>query len=350
MTHEGLMVKATNGVAVAGVTLPAWHPALAHASDIAAQLVPILSAIWLLAQIIRLIAKWWKESGEGGAVKLGWWSAGGIASAAVLAAAVPGVSYWEGRSLRAYQDIVGVWTICDGVTAGVRPGDKATPAECDTLLMQELRKHAEGLAGCVNDDIERRIPTQTAAALLSWTYNVGVGAACRSTLVRRLNAAEWGAVCPELSRWTRAGGRVVRGLVNRWAAERAECEAGLQSVGLLALSYPSETRRIISPVSGMMKVPSLSLTHSSWRLSESWAVMPQPVFSRPPAAVIVVAVSKTISTSYFRPLSPRHQNWSTTSRIWSSCSASQHWKAGEACPSGRLVYLDIEIKNQPKFT
>ncbi|WP_235891551.1 glycoside hydrolase family protein [Thalassobius litoralis] len=91
----------------------------------------------------------------------------------------------------------------------------------------------DALAGCVSNDIERRIPTQTAAALLSWTYNVGVGAACRSTLVRRLNAAEWGAVCPELSRWTRAGGRVVRGLVNRRAAERADCEAGLQSAGIL---------------------------------------------------------------------------------------------------------------------
>lgn len=231
--NEGIVVKATNGVAVAGIGMPAWYPALSNASEIAATLVPILSAIWLLAQIIRLIAKWWKESGEGGAVKLGWWSAGGIASAAVLAAAVPGVSYWEGRSLRAYQDIVGVWTICEGVTAGVKPGDTATNAQCDAMLTLELRKHAEGLAACVNDDIERQIPVQTAAALVSWTYNVGVGAACKSTLVRRLNAAEWGAVCPELSRWNRAGGRVVRGLVNRRAAERADCEAGLRGADLL---------------------------------------------------------------------------------------------------------------------
>ncbi|THD71268.1 lysozyme [Thalassobius vesicularis] len=157
----------------------------------------------------------------------------GLASAAVLAAAIPGVRHWEGRSLRAYQDIVGVWTICDGVTDGVKPGDLATPADCDARLMQELRSHAEGLSACIDDPLVAQIPRQTAAALLSWTYNVGVGAACGSTLVRYLNAGNWARVCPELSRWTRAGGRVIRGLVNRRAAERADCEAGLHEAGLI---------------------------------------------------------------------------------------------------------------------
>ncbi|MBA85233.1 MAG: lysozyme [Rhodobacteraceae bacterium] len=158
---------------------------------------------------------------------------GGIVSAAVLVSAVPGVSYWEGRSLRAYQDIVGVWTICDGVTSGVKPGDTATDAQCDAMLTHELRAHAEGLSACIADDVERQIPTQTAAALVSWAYNIGTGAACRSTLVRKLNGRAWSEVCTELSRWNRAGGRVVRGLTNRRAAERADCEAGLRAEGLL---------------------------------------------------------------------------------------------------------------------
>lgn len=157
----------------------------------------------------------------------------GIASAAILAAAVPGVSYWEGRSLRAYRDIVGVWTICEGVTSGVKPGDTATNEQCDAMLTRELRAHAEGLSRCISDQVEKQIPVQTGAALVSWTYNVGVGAACRSTLVRKLNAASWGSVCSELSRWNRAGGRVVRGLTKRRAAERKDCEAGLRAEGLL---------------------------------------------------------------------------------------------------------------------
>lgn len=155
-------------------------------------------------------------------------STAGIASAAVIAAAVPGVSYWEGRSLRAYQDIVGVWTICDGVTAGVKPDDTATPAECDQRLMQELRQHAEGLSACVDDPIEQKLPKEASVALLSWTYNVGVGAACKSTLVRKLNQGKWDQVCSELLRWNRAGGKVVRGLVRRRQAEYAACSQSLQ--------------------------------------------------------------------------------------------------------------------------
>lgn len=54
---EGIMVKTTNGVAVAGVFSPAWLPTLSDASLIAAQLVPIFSLFWLILQIIRHFTK-----------------------------------------------------------------------------------------------------------------------------------------------------------------------------------------------------------------------------------------------------------------------------------------------------
>ena len=157
----------------------------------------------------------------------------GIAAVLVIAAAVPSVQQYEGRSLTAYRDIVGVWTICDGVTAGVRAGQVATNAECDRLLSAELQVHADGLSACVVDTYEERLPIQTSAALVSWTYNVGVGAACSSTLVRKLNAGDYAGACDQLSRWNRAGGRAVRGLTIRREAERADCIAGLQGAGLL---------------------------------------------------------------------------------------------------------------------
>lgn len=53
--YEGVLVKTTNVVAVGGISLPAWLPALETASIIAAQMVPILSAIWLFVQIWRFI-------------------------------------------------------------------------------------------------------------------------------------------------------------------------------------------------------------------------------------------------------------------------------------------------------
>lgn len=51
MHNEGMIVKTTNGVAVAGLFMPAWLPTLGQASDVAGMLVPILSAAWLMVQI-----------------------------------------------------------------------------------------------------------------------------------------------------------------------------------------------------------------------------------------------------------------------------------------------------------
>jgi lysozyme len=60
--------------------------------------------------------------------------------------------------------------------------------------------------------------------VLSWTYNVGVGAACKSTLVQKINqGAEYSAWCPELKRWVYAGGNKLPGLVRRREAEYQFC-------------------------------------------------------------------------------------------------------------------------------
>lgn len=53
MKNEALTVKITNGVAVGGLTMPAWFPSLEQVSNTAATLVPIVSLIWLTAQLIR---------------------------------------------------------------------------------------------------------------------------------------------------------------------------------------------------------------------------------------------------------------------------------------------------------
>ena len=54
---EGIMVKTSNGVTVAGVFSPAWLPTLNDASQIAAQLVPIFSLFWLILQILRSVSR-----------------------------------------------------------------------------------------------------------------------------------------------------------------------------------------------------------------------------------------------------------------------------------------------------
>ncbi|MBU2936974.1 MULTISPECIES: lysozyme [Pacificibacter] len=224
---EAMMTKTTTGISAVGVTLPAWWPTLEGASNVAVLLVPILSALWLLVQIVTFARKNWQAYHRADDGFVGRRGVFGIMAAASLAAAVPVVSQFEGRSLNAYRDVVGVATICDGVTLGVRMGDTATNAECDQLLARELRTHAAGLSACIADDVEKAIPRDTAVALISWTYNVGVTAACGSTLVRKLNAGDLVGACAQLPRWNRAGGRVVRGLTNRRAAEFDLCIGAL---------------------------------------------------------------------------------------------------------------------------
>ena len=144
----------------------------------------------------------------------------GIISAGALAIAAPVVMHFEGRSLLAYLDPVGIPTICDGVTPGVKLGDTATHDECDAALTEHLVRTLNGLSFCIQPDL----PAHEWAALTSWAYNVGTGAACRSTLVRMINTGAAAAdYCKQLYRWVYAGGRVLSGLERRRAAEYSLC-------------------------------------------------------------------------------------------------------------------------------
>lgn len=137
----------------------------------------------------------------------------------VLAAAVTLVATWEGRSLIAYADPVGIPTICEGYTHGVRLGDVATPEQCDELTAQEVRK----ALAVVDRSVPQKLPDGMRVAFSSFVYNVGPGAYQRSTLLRKLRAGDYVGACNELPRWAYAGGRKLRGLERRRAAEKAIC-------------------------------------------------------------------------------------------------------------------------------
>ena len=145
---------------------------------------------------------------------------GAIAIASVMLGNADGL---EGRRYYAYQDVVGVWTVCDGHTgADIRRGHRYTDRECDGLLKADLRK----VAGAIDPLIKVRIPDPTRAALYSFTYNVGSGAFASSTLLKKLNAGDVPGACKELQRWTYAGGKQWKGLITRREIEREVCEWG----------------------------------------------------------------------------------------------------------------------------
>lgn len=145
------------------------------------------------------------------------------------------IRHISGRQfLRAYLDIVGVPTACDGIIKGVKMGQTFTEAECAAKLEAELIIHATGVMKCTPglalspDTATERKREGPRFAAVSLAYNVGVGAYCSSTARARFNAGNLTGGCEAITRWNKAGGKVVRGLVLRRERERKVCLGGLQ--------------------------------------------------------------------------------------------------------------------------
>jgi lysozyme len=128
----------------------------------------------------------------------------------------------EGLRTVAYLDPVGIPTVCFGETRGVRMGDKYTVEQCKDMFSARLIEFDQNVRRCVHVPMteERR------AAVVSFAYNVGVGAFCGSTFARKLNAND-NSACDELRKWvyaTKAGVRIkLPGLVKRREEERRLC-------------------------------------------------------------------------------------------------------------------------------
>jgi lysozyme len=143
-----------------------------------------------------------------------------VAALSLSASALVGIATWEGYKPKAYIPVPGdVPTIGFGTTAGVKMGDTIDPVTALKRKMDDVSKFEGALKQCVKVELHQH----EYDAFLSLAYNIGPGAFCQSTLVRRLNERNYDAACKEILRWTRAGGRVVQGLVNRREAEYKQC-------------------------------------------------------------------------------------------------------------------------------
>jgi len=145
----------------------------------------------------------------------------GATTGAVLASAVALIQPWEGLFTKPYFDIVGVKTVCYGATAaeGVDLNRTYTKQECADMLKKSIVKYDNGIKACIT----REMPDSVHVAMISFSYNVGVAGACKSTAVRRINEGDFRGACDALLMWNKAGGRVVKGLDNRRHDERRVC-------------------------------------------------------------------------------------------------------------------------------
>lgn len=131
------------------------------------------------------------------------------------------IKKWEGCILTAYLDIVGVPTIGYGCTKGVTKEDvknkrTLTLQEAEDLLMKELAEFERGVPACVSVSLNEN----EFSALVSFAYNLGLGALQRSTLLKLLNAGDRAKAADEFIKWNKAGGKEVKGLTNRRLDER----------------------------------------------------------------------------------------------------------------------------------
>lgn len=150
-----------------------------------------------------------------------------IAGFGASAIAIALIAGFEGYRGKAYDDGVGVATVGFGSTSHpdgrpVRPGDTLTPERAVVALASDADRIAQELAACLGPVPLYRHEWD---AYVSWAYNVGSVAACKSTLVRKLKQTppDYAGACRELLRWTRAGGRELPGLVKRRQAEYRMC-------------------------------------------------------------------------------------------------------------------------------
>ncbi|MGP3592648.1 lysozyme [Vagococcus sp. WN89Y] len=129
----------------------------------------------------------------------------------------------EGCRLRPYQCSAGVWTSGIGHTAGVVPKGDITGQQAASNLVADVLNVERRLAVCVPVDM----PPRVYDAVVSFAFNVGSGAACKSTLVYFLNQKKWKQACSQLTRWVYVNGSRNKGLENRRARELAYCMKGV---------------------------------------------------------------------------------------------------------------------------
>ncbi|WP_165830734.1 lysozyme [Phenylobacterium soli] len=144
-----------------------------------------------------------------------------FASAAIAA---PLVVNREGWVTKTYSDPVEIPTACAGVTKGVVAGKTYTDEQCEQMTAQALVQHGLEVAHCLPENL----PTDTRAAFLSFSYNIGSAGFCASRVAQLARAGRLGEACGALRLYVFAGKKKLPGLVARRAEEQALCERGLR--------------------------------------------------------------------------------------------------------------------------
>lgn len=144
------------------------------------------------------------------------------------------IAHHEGTRFKPYRCPAALWTV--GVGHVLYPEQGKLPMaerltyelkkpdnriwskdEVNALLEYDLKRFVRGVARyCPAPLTQGQLD-----ALVSFSFNVGLGTLQRSTLRQKHNRGDFAGAADEFLKFTKGGGRVLKGLVNRRSDERA---------------------------------------------------------------------------------------------------------------------------------
>lgn len=143
-----------------------------------------------------------------------------IAALSLSAAAFVAIITHEGYEPVAKPPVAGdVCTNGFGTTDGVKCGEATTPVKAVNRAYADMAKFEGAIKQCVKVPLYQH----EYDAIASLTYNIGTGAFCSSTLVKKLNQYDYAGACSEILKWDKFKGKPLRGLTIRRQAEYKQC-------------------------------------------------------------------------------------------------------------------------------
>ncbi|WP_413722726.1 lysozyme [Sodalis sp. RH24] len=133
------------------------------------------------------------------------------------------IADFEGCQLSPYQCSAGVWTNGIGHTEGVSASRPITERQAAVNLVADVQRVETGIARCMPVSL---MPQAVYDAVVAFAFNVGVRAACGSTLAFFINKTQWRSACSQLSRWVFVNGVRSAGIERRRKAEMTLCLSG----------------------------------------------------------------------------------------------------------------------------
>ena len=124
----------------------------------------------------------------------------------------------EGKRNSKYKDSAGYWTI--GIGHLIKKGESFPDTMTDKEVYDLFKNDIKGFEDSVNKIVKIPLNQKQFNALVSFTFNLGIGAFSGSTLLRKLNSNDVAGAANEFLKWNKAGGEVIQGLVFRRQRER----------------------------------------------------------------------------------------------------------------------------------